>query len=510
MRVVKRGRFVPNVAANTGTFAFNVLVGLWYTPYLIRHLGVGSYGLIPLITQVVGYLAIVTVALNSAVGRYITIDLERGNHAEANRYFNASFFGSLALVAVMVIPAGFATYHIDKLISVPAGQETQVRWLTGCVVAVFFLSALLTPFGIATYCTNRFDLRNAVSIAEYLVRVGVVVACFALLSPQLWQVGLALVGATLVSGGLTLGLWRRLMPMLRVSISDFDIRAVGKLASFGGWVAVNQVGAILYLAVDLIVVNRMFGPVAGGRYAAALQWSGLLRSLTGVVATVFGPTMLYIYARNDFDGLVSYARRAMKLTGLAIALPIGLICGLSGPLLGTWLGPGFVGLAPLMSLMTIHLSVNLAVTPLFAVQTATNRVSVPGIVTLVMGAANLGLALLLAGPVGWGLYGVAAAGAIMLTAKNLVFTPIYTACCLKRSPLVFFRQMFGTTSATIVTAVSCYGLARLVDLSGWFRLGTAAAAVSLVYLAIVLLTLVTADERVMFREAVRSLVRSGQ
>ena len=50
---------------------------------------------------------------------------------------------------------------------------------------------------------------------------------------------------------------------------------------------------------------------------------------------------------------------------------------------------------------------------------------VPAIVTIVMGFGNLGLAILLAGPMGWGLYGVAAAGAIALTAKNLIFTPLY-------------------------------------------------------------------------------------
>ena len=117
----------------------------------------------------------------------------------------------------------------------------------------------------------------------------------------------------------------------------------------------------------------------------------------------------------------------MKLVGLLMALPIGLICGLSSPLLQTWLGPKFAELSWLMTLMTIHLSVNLAVLPLFSIQTATNAVRTPALVMIVMGMGNLGLAIFLAGPMGWGLYGVAAAGAIALTAKNLVFTPLYAA-----------------------------------------------------------------------------------
>jgi membrane protein EpsK len=509
-RSTKRGRFATNLAANIGVLVLSLLIALWYTPYLIHHLGVAAYGLIPLIVQVTGYLAILTLALNSAVGRWITIAIERREYDEANRYFNASFFGSLFLIAVLAAPAGFAASHVPRLISVPAGQELQARWLMGCAVTVFFLDALLTPFGVATYCTNRFDLQNLVVITDRIVPIGVVVVLFSLFTPRLWQVGLAMVAATLVSGGVSLRLWRKLTPMLRLSSSTFDIGAVFKLASFGGWIAVNQVGVVLFLAIDLLVVNRLFGPAAGGRYAAVMQWSSLLRLLAGTIAVVFGPTILYIYARNDPEGLVTYSLRATKFMGLLLALPIGLVCGFATPLLRTWLGPEFAGLAPLMFLMTIHLGVNLAVTPLFNIQTATNRVAVPGVVTLVTGAANLGLALLLAGPAGWGLYGVAAAGAIMLTAKNLVFTPVYAAHCLGRKSLAFFRPILRVVAMTVATSACCYGLTRLVSLSGWLRLGGAVVAVSFVYAATVLLTQVSGEERMLLWNAVRSAAVWGR
>jgi len=509
-RPARRGRFATNLAANLATLALNLLIGFWFTPYLIRHLGVASFGLIPLVTQVTGYLTIVTLALNAAVGRWMTIAIQRRQYDEANRYFNASFFGSLFLIAVLAAPAVVAASHVNKLIAVPPGQAAQASWLMACALVVFFLNTLQTPLGVATYCMNRFDLRNLVSITEQLLRVGTVVVFFALLRPQLWQVGVGMIAATVVGGAANLQLWRRLTPMLRMSFARFDIKAVGKLASFGGWTSVSHVGALLFTAIDLLVVNRLFGPAAGGRYAAVMSWSHLLRSLAGITAMVFGPTVLYIYARNDIDGLVAYVQRAMKFMGLMLALPIGLICGFSAPLLGNWLGPDFVGLAPLMSLMTAHLSVNLAFLPLFGIQAATNRVAVPGVVTLAMGAANLGLALLLAGPAGWGLYGVAAAGAIMLTARNLLFTTVYCAHCVGQKHTVFFRPVFRLTALTAATAAVCFGLSRIVSLSGWLRLGTAALAVSVVYVAAVLLTQVSAEERVALRETVRSLARGAR
>jgi len=91
---------------------------------------------------------------------------------------------------------------------------------------------------------------------------------------------------------------------------------------------------------------------------------------------------------------------------------------------------------------------------------ATNHVRLPGILTCVMGLGSLGLALLLAGPVGWGMYGVAVAGAVMLTAKNLVFTPLYTARILGLGYGTFYREILPVVASTIGLAGAGWWLAR--------------------------------------------------
>ncbi len=83
-----RGRFRVNVLSNLGYFVFNAGIQLWFTPYLIRNLGVATYGLVPLATNITNYMAILTVALSGSVGRFLTIDLARGDLATANRTFN--------------------------------------------------------------------------------------------------------------------------------------------------------------------------------------------------------------------------------------------------------------------------------------------------------------------------------------------------------------------------------------------------------------------------------------
>lgn len=496
---IKRGRTATNLAANLANFAFSLFVGLWFTPYLIRNLGTASYGLIPLVSQITGYLIVVTILFNAVVGRYVTIALEQHDHEQANHYFNTALFGNLFIVLALLVPATLAAWNIQHLIVLPPGQETQVHWLFACTVAAFFLATIQSPFGVATFYTNRLDLQSALSVLQQVARLALVVGLFNLRRPQVWHVGLAALLSMCIGWGWSIRLWRRLTPMLRVSISHFRLSALRNLLSTGGWISINQVGAILFLAIDLVVVNRLFGAESGGRYAVALQWSSLLRSITTVIAGVFGPTIVYLYARNDINELVVYTRRSMKFLGIAIALPIGLICGLSEPLLKTWLGPEFVDLAWLMSLLTVHLSVNLAVYPLVNVQVATNHVRWPGIITCVMGITNLGLAILLAGPMGWGLYGVAAAGAIALTAKNLVFTPLHAAHILHRRLGAFFWEMLPIIGATLLTAIVCKAITLAWDLASWPRLMLTGLAVTATFSACAYRAVLDAADRAAVR-----------
>ena len=105
---VKKGRLLTNLVWNFADFVTAVAAGLWFTPYLIRSLGTDVFGLVPLATMIVGYLAVVTVGLNAAVGRNLTIAVEAGQHDKANRVFNTSLWGGIVLSAVLIIAGGIA------------------------------------------------------------------------------------------------------------------------------------------------------------------------------------------------------------------------------------------------------------------------------------------------------------------------------------------------------------------------------------------------------------------
>ncbi|MHB9129639.1 MAG: lipopolysaccharide biosynthesis protein [Armatimonadota bacterium] len=491
----KRGRFLLNIITNIVNFFLSILIGLWFTPYLIKHLGVASYGMLPLILQITSYLQIVTLAINAMVARNITIAIEQGEDVKANIYFNTSLFSSIGMVIVLCAPAWLLCTHANLLIHVPPGMEQDISLLFLLAFGMFALSTLSTPFEVASYCLNRFDLRNYIQIAGNVTRIGLVVLLFMLAHPDVKQVFFASLVASIVTFALVIYLWRYLLPELSIRLHLFAWSALQELFSSGMWMVITQVGTLLFLAIDLLVVNRVLGPKPAGEYGAIMQWSALLRGIAGVLVGVFGPSITNLYAHGNIPGLVTYTRQSVRFVGYLIALPIGLICGLAHPLLVTWLGPSFGHLAPLLQLMTIHLAVNLALQPIFLVFVATNTVRTPGIVSCVMGVMNLGLAFLLAGPAEWGMYGVAAAGAIMLTLKNAIFTPLYGAHVLQVPRLTFMREMLLIVGAAIAVTVICLYLDRLVGKDSWRSLLTIGSLVSVAYLIVCWISLSREDRQ---------------
>jgi len=436
-----------------------------------------------------------TTSLNSAVVPFMIIAVDKQDPVEANRIFNTFFWSTAAILIILLGPMLYLSLQAHLFFNVPVGYEEQFVVLFLCSLGIYFLTTLSSSFGIATYCLNRFDLSNMVNTVGLFARVAAILMLFNLYVPKVWHVGLAMSISAVVGLVLSVIIWRQLLPKLKVERSFFSGPVFAKLTSMVGWMLINHIGVLLFLSIDLVVVNKLLGAEAGGKYGALILWSVMLRSLACVTGGVFRPPIASFYGRQDMPGLIAYTRRAIKFVGLMIALPIGLICGFAQPLLRIWLGPVFEPLAPLMILMCLHLSVNLMVLPLIDLQVASNHVRLPGILTFFMGIGNLGLALLLAGPVGWGMYGVAAAGAIVMSAKNVVFTPLYGAQMLGVEYRTFYREIFPVIGITLVSSVAGWWLAQNLQINTWLALGLAGLCVGGVFALVTYHLFLTKEER---------------
>jgi membrane protein EpsK len=502
---VRRGTFSVNVIAQLVNFVVSVGIGVFLTPYLIHSLGPEYYGLVPLAMTIVGYCAIMTVAINTSVSRSLTQAIALGHAAEANRIFNTSVVVCTIIAAFVAAVSIATTLNISQIISIPPEGEVQAKWLFGCTAISFIVSALTTPFSVAAFCRNRFDVTHGIGLTRNITRIVGIILLFWLWEPSIRSVGIAGLIAALVEGICVIWAARLLLPEIDLRFTDVDWDTFSNLTLTGWWVSVFQVGTILLLSIDLLVVNRVFGAESGGRYAVVLQWSALLRNFATSLAAVFSPTIIAIYGNRDIDALIGYAVRGMRFIGLVMAIPIGILCGLASDVLLVWLGPEYLDLAWLLIVLTAPLSINLAVLPLFSISIAANRIRVPGLVTIIFGVCNLALALYASTQTSLGIYGVAISGVVVLTLKNAIFTPAYAADNVSLPWTTFSRPLITVSIATAFIATVAWCSARAIVIDTWTELLTMASLVTAVYIVVLYLLILSTEERLFIASRMQSL-----
>jgi len=481
MADVAKVRFVSNVASNAGYVILNTALMLWYVPFLVNHLGVAAYGMIALANSLVMYGALVGTSLNVSITRFLAIDLNQGHDASANRTFNTALGLSIIACSALSVPVAILTYFLPVLFNVPIGLERATQFLFASVCAAFIVTILSSNFGVASVIKHRFDFRNIVSSLTMLTRVGVIALCFTVWPATLWQVAAAFVISALIGFAGDVVVWRRLTPELHFNHRSIDRHRFRALADLGGWSAVNQTGALLLMQVDVLIVNAMFGAEMTGLYGAVLLFPAMIHTLTEAAVTVLSPAIMARYAVGDVEGMRRIARHSVKLLAVALALPVGLLCGFAGPLLHLWLGPEFAQLDVLLILLVGHLAVNLAIRPLFYVATAYNQVKVQGLVTLVLGFVNIGLAIALARWSGWGIAGIAMAAAIVWTIKNCLFLSGYCAVLLRLPWWSFCVPLAAGALGTLAIGLTGRFISQLWWPTNWSTLGAMAATVAIFY-----------------------------
>jgi membrane protein EpsK len=119
----------------------------------------------------------------------------------------------------------------------------------------------------------------------------------------------------------------------------------------------------------------------------------------------------------------------------------------------------------------------------------------PGIVTLVLGIAQVALAITLVTTTGLGSAGVALAGAIVLTMKNAIFTPWYCARILKQPAWTFIAPMVPSLVAAVAVTGAAYCVADALGSTRLLPLALAGAGLGLVYAPLCLLLAFRHSER---------------
>ena len=104
-----------NLYSNILALLANILVGIYYTPYLVNSLGLAAYGVLPLALIINQYIGVATQTLTHAYTRFYSVALQKGDYDEASKDISTSFVVVL-LISLLLVPIGIGiVFNVDSL-----------------------------------------------------------------------------------------------------------------------------------------------------------------------------------------------------------------------------------------------------------------------------------------------------------------------------------------------------------------------------------------------------------
>ena len=233
-------QLLVNMVASLVNFAVSVGIGLVLTPYIVRNIGAEAYGFVGLANTFVSYAQLLTIALNSVAGRFITVAYHEGDESKANGYYSSTPAANGVMVAVLVVVAVPVVTFLDKLVNISPHLVGDVKTLFVFIFLNFMLSTIATVYSVATFVKNKLYLSSIANLVFSLVRVVVMVALFGILPPKVYYVGLAVCLATAVMTLMNRSYTRVLLPDISFQKDSVSWRSIREMLAAGVWNVVTK------------------------------------------------------------------------------------------------------------------------------------------------------------------------------------------------------------------------------------------------------------------------------
>lgn len=486
-----------NLVFNTLSFILNFIISFCFTPYLIRVVGKEAYSFFPLINNVIGYSAIITSAVGSMAGRFITMRIYKDDVEDANRYLNAMWVSNLVLSIFFTLLSVVLVVFIDNILTVPTYLLSDVRWLFGVGVFSMVLGLLTGYLTIPTYVRNRVDLSSISHAAVSIVRLLAILLLFYFLKPSIVFMSLSALIAAFVGIAINYRFKKKLLPELTIAPKKyFNFSYVKTLISSGVWNSVNQLSNTLLYQLDLFITNIFISAAVTGDYAIAKTAPQLILQLLAMLSGTFVSHFNVLYAKGQIDMVVSEARKSMVIVGMLIGLPIGFLAIFSDVFYDLWVpGQDSQFLYWLTVLSVLPMVLGGSINPIFGIFTTTNKLKVPSLVVLGAGLLQTIVVVILLKTTSLGIWAIVITSLVQSVLRNSIFTPIYGAYVLGKKWYTFYPTMIRGIFGVCVVIALGYGYKRVFPVESWITFFIAGVVVCGIALFINSYVMLSKEER---------------
>ena len=488
------------VVLNYVVIILNTVVGLLYTPYMLRMMGQSEYGLYSLVASVIAYLTVLDLGFGNAIVRY-TAKFRAEKKTEEQYEMFGMFFLLYLVIGIIAFGIGLGLYfNVGTLFgdTMTAVELDRARIMMLLLVANLAFTFPMSIWGSIIQAYEDFVFQKSLNIFRIILNTAVMICLL-----HFGYKAVAMVVVQTIFNVLTLVVnfiycRRKLNIHIYFRFKHFHWGFLKEVAIYSFWIFLNAIMDRVYWSTGQFVLGAMVGTAAVAVFAIAIQLEGMYMQFSTAISSVFLPKVTAMVATNRSRKEISdlFIRTGrMQYIVLAYILSGFIIFGRQ--FIELWAGAGYTDAYIISLLFFIPLTVPLIQNLGITILQARNEMKFRSVLYIIIALVSLAMQIVLTRYFGGIGCAMGVSGALVV-GQILIMNVYYR----RRQDLdikTFWKEISKMSIIPIVLIFSSMLVIRhFFALDSWGKLILGIAAFSLVYIPLFFRFSMTDDERNLF------------
>lgn len=286
------------VALNYVLIIISTLVGLLYTPYMLRMMGQSEYGLYSLVASVISYLTILDLGFGNAIVRYTAKYRAEGKKKEQYEMFGMFLLLYTGIGVISLIAGGVLYFNIDNLFghTMSVDELQKARILILIMIANLAITFPMSIFGSIMTAYERFVFPKMLNILRIALNTAVMIF---LLSKGYKAVAMVVVQTIFNVITLVINyIYCKTELHIKICFGKFKWGFLKEVAIYSFWIILNIIMDRIYWSTGQFVLGIVSGTLAVSVFAVAIHLENMYMQFSTAISGVFLPKVTGMVTTN--------------------------------------------------------------------------------------------------------------------------------------------------------------------------------------------------------------------
>lgn len=484
----------------------NNIIGLLYTPFMLRMMGQSEYGLYSLVASVVAYLTILDFGFGNAIVRY-TAKFRAENRLKEQYEMFGMFLFLYSAIGLFTLLIGLCLYfNVDFLFERSMNMEelNKIRIMMLLMVFNIAITFPFSIFGSIITAYENFIFQKIINIVRIVLNP--VVMCIMLLMGYR-AIGMVVITTLFNVLTLLINCWycyHRLH--IHVIIGRFNWTFLKEIMIYSFWIFLNAIMDRIYWSSGQFILGIYAGAKAVAIYAVAISLENIYMSFSTAISGVFLPKITSMITQKQNEKSISdlFIRTGRIQYIVMSFILIGFIL-FGKPFIILWAGSDYSEAYYITLLFFVPLTIPLIQNLGITILQARNQMKFRSILYVIIAIISLGLSIFLVRY--YGGIGCALSTAFALCLGQIIIMNIYYYKKVNIDIPAFWKEIGKMSVVPVLIGTIGYILLNYFPINSIMTLLLGVILFSIVYLPAFWLLSMNGYERNLFLKPLKRVFK---